>query len=589
MADDLAGPAGVKPGDTIEGRYRVIRAIDQGGMGSVFLAEHVLIKRRVAVKFLRGELAEDADVLDRFMNEARAAGTLGHPNIVESTDMGFTRDGLPYIVFEYLEGTLLTDEIYRVAGFPIRRTLRIARQIGSALGAAHATGIVHRDLKADNVFLIDRDDAPDHVKVLDFGVSRFLDGDGDQARNRDLIVGTPQFMAPEQISSPDRVDQRADIYALGVIIYEMLTARRPFANPDPDALFEQILTEAPPGMDLPALPRGFEDMLLTKFLAKRPEDRFQTMKEVETALEGYADMVRPSLDSIPIARISDVALPSAPPPALPQAAAVVSLPAPPHRARLEWLVVALACLGAGVALLVVRGRAPEVLPPDPAPLRADADRLAAAIDSATHTAELRADGFAQSPQLRAAAETDAATVKDMLHDDFILNQAKGEVFELYQRHDGKTVPLLVKPEGPPMVLPADHQPRLHSDGKTLAVWVTALIKPHGDEVGGVALLVPIDLAGISSVLAGHTTTVTLRGLGTPLPLAQGTGVAPVRLEAPVPIMRELGTTLTLSATLPETLAEPDPRLAAAQVGAWAGGGLFALLYAGSLIRARRRG
>ena len=165
----------VKTGDIVEGRYRVIRVLGEGGMGTVFLAEHALIKRRVAIKVLHPELATDAIVVERFMNEARAAGTLGHPNIVESTDMGFTHDHVPYIVFEYLEGTLLTDEIYRVGGLPVRRVVRIAQQIASALQAAHNAGIVHRDLKSDNVFLTDKDDELDRVKVLDFGISRFLE------------------------------------------------------------------------------------------------------------------------------------------------------------------------------------------------------------------------------------------------------------------------------------------------------------------------------------------------------------------------------------------------------------------------------
>src|SRR5438034_5493792 len=128
----------VRVGDVIEGRYRVIKTLGEGGMGTVFLAEHALIKRRVAIKVLHSELAADADVVERFMNEARAAGTLGHPNIVESTDMGFLSQHVPYIVFEYLEGTLLTDEIYRVRGLPVRRTIHIAQQIASALQAAHA-------------------------------------------------------------------------------------------------------------------------------------------------------------------------------------------------------------------------------------------------------------------------------------------------------------------------------------------------------------------------------------------------------------------------------------------------------------------
>src|SRR5688572_8865407 len=143
----------VKTGDLLEGRYRIIKTLGEGGMGTVFLAEHALIKRKVAIKILHQDLATNADVIERFMNEARAAGTLGHPNIVESTDMGFTHEHVPYIVYEYLEGTLLTDEVYRVGGLPVRRAVRIAEQITSALHAAHNAGIVHRDLKSDNIFL----------------------------------------------------------------------------------------------------------------------------------------------------------------------------------------------------------------------------------------------------------------------------------------------------------------------------------------------------------------------------------------------------------------------------------------------------
>ena len=158
MGTSSGREAVVKTGDVVEGRYRIIHALDEGGMGTVFLAEHMLIKRRVAIKILHPELATDANMIERFMNEARAAGTLGHPNIVESTDMGFTREQVPYIVFEYLEGTLLIDEIYRLGGLPVRRALRIANQIASALHAAHNAGIVHRDLKSENIFLTDKDD-----------------------------------------------------------------------------------------------------------------------------------------------------------------------------------------------------------------------------------------------------------------------------------------------------------------------------------------------------------------------------------------------------------------------------------------------
>jgi len=251
----------------------------------VFLAEHALIKRRVAIKILHPELATDANVIERFMNEARAAGTLGHPNIVESTDMGFTHNHVPYIVFEYLEGTLLTDEIYRLGGLPVRRAARIATQIASALHAAHNAGIVHRDLKSDNVFLTDKDDALDHVKVLDFGISRFMTADDKQ---KGLVMGTPEFMAPEQITDPDNVDKRADIYALGVILYEMLSARRPFSNEDdPRQLLHRIVHEAPPPLMRPEVPHGLAETILGKMLAKNPAERYQSMNDVEAALESF--------------------------------------------------------------------------------------------------------------------------------------------------------------------------------------------------------------------------------------------------------------------------------------------------------------
>ena len=277
----------VKTGDVVEGRYRIIKTLGEGGMGTVFLAEHALIKRRVAIKILHPELATDANVIERFMNEARAAGTLGHPNIVESTDMGFTHNHVPYIVFEYLEGTLLTDEIYRVGGLPVRRAVRVAQQIASALHAAHNAGIVHRDLKSDNIFLTDKDDALDHVKVLDFGISRFLEADDEQTR-RGMVMGTPEFMSPEQITAPDAVDRRADIYALGVILYEMLTARRPFSNDeDPRALLHRIVHNEPPPLQRPEVPHAMAEMILTKLLAKNPEDRFQSMLDVEAALDAF--------------------------------------------------------------------------------------------------------------------------------------------------------------------------------------------------------------------------------------------------------------------------------------------------------------
>jgi len=286
----------VKVGEVVEGRYKIIRPLADGGMGTVFLAEHWLIKRKVAMKILHAELVDDPTMVRRFMNEALAAGTLGHPNIVESTDMGFTKADVPYIVFEYLEGTVLADEIMRLGQMPVDRVTTIGFQIASALEAAHAAGIIHRDLKTDNIFLTTRQGQPDHVKVLDFGISRFLAASDKTAMGGNLL-GTPEFMAPEQILTPDTIDSRVDIYALGIVLYEMLTGSVPFALsrrggdfPSVDeahALLERIVNEKVPPIRRADVPTGLVEMIEEKLLAKNPKRRYQTKNAVQAALEAF--------------------------------------------------------------------------------------------------------------------------------------------------------------------------------------------------------------------------------------------------------------------------------------------------------------
>nr|MBA3457104.1 protein kinase [Deltaproteobacteria bacterium] len=262
---------------------------------------------------------------------------LGHPNIVESTDMGFTNHHVPYIVFEYLEGALLTDEVYRVGGLPVRRAVWIAQQIASALHAAHNAGIVHRDLKSDNVFLTDKDDALDHVKVLDFGISRFLEAEDEQTR-RGMVMGTPEFMAPEQITAPDSVDKRADIYALGVILYEMLTARRPFSNDeDPRALMHRIVNNAPPPLQRPEVPHAMAQMILEKMLAKDPAQRYQSMIDVEAALDSFVtqDGGKTSRRSRPLAAQADAADRARNSDLIPRSAQMLDTPWPPQSPTLD--------------------------------------------------------------------------------------------------------------------------------------------------------------------------------------------------------------------------------------------------------------
>jgi eukaryotic-like serine/threonine-protein kinase len=286
----------LEPDEVLDGRYRVIRLLADGGMGTVFLAQHVLIKRQVAIKVLHAELAKDRAMIDRFLQEAAAAATLGHPHIVESTDMGFTRDGVPYIVFEYLQGCLLTEEIRRLGRLPVRRALVIARQIASALDAAHSAHIAHLDLKTDNVFLTDRGESIDHAKLLDFGISRFLEVDRETTQP-DLLIGTPEYMAPEQVTSPGEVDCRADIHALGVLLYVMLTGHCPFTGRDPLTVLERIVDEPPPPLDRP-VPLALHELLFLGLLVKDREQRLQTMREVIGVLD---TLMRPVSPSVPAA------------------------------------------------------------------------------------------------------------------------------------------------------------------------------------------------------------------------------------------------------------------------------------------------
>ena len=379
MGNLLGGVEQVAVNDLVDGRYRIQRLLGEGGMGSVFLAEHTLIKRRVAIKILHPQLATDEHVVECFMNEAKAAGTLGHPNIVESTDMGFTEAHIPYIVFEYLEGVLLTDEIYRVGGLPVRRAVWVAQQIAAALRAAHDAGIVHRDLKSDNVFLTDKDDASDHVKVLDFGISHFMDS---ESAPRRLVMGTPEFMAPEQLTSPETVDHRADIYALGVILYEMLAARRPFIPGDhPNDLPERIVGAAPAPLRQPNVPHALTDFVVERMLAKDPAHRPQSMGAVIAALDAFLTRedgtpvprrrtgpieTASSTNQIPRAMMANTPWPSQPMP-------VMRPPAPAKRP-----VALYAIAGGGVIvgalglMLALKGGDKAAAPPAPAPAPAPA-------------------------------------------------------------------------------------------------------------------------------------------------------------------------------------------------------------------------
>lgn len=274
-------------GQLLDGRYQVIREIAVGGMSVVYEATHVKIGRTVAIKVLHRDMAGDPELVERFINEARAVGTFGHPNIVASTDYGELPGHVPYLVLEYLRGHTLSDEIASDGPLSVRRSARIGIQIASALDAAHMREVIHRDLTSANIFLTQSKGNPDHVKVLDFGISKFLSASETAPKTRrGLTMGTPEFMSPEQISDPQAIDARVDVYALGVILYHMLAGKPPFTRMPLQSLLTQIVLEPPPPLDRPGIPEEITAIVM-RALAKAPADRFSTMRQLGTELERF--------------------------------------------------------------------------------------------------------------------------------------------------------------------------------------------------------------------------------------------------------------------------------------------------------------
>ncbi len=259
-------------------------------MGSVYLAEHPGIGRRVAVKVLHKNYTRDEHLLARFLNEARAANAIRHPNIIEILDSGMLADGTPFLVMELLEGESLGTRLRQNGALPIAKAVDFAYQTASALGAAHAKGIVHRDLKPDNLFVVPdlHDTNRERIKVLDFGIAKLQQGSvADSVKTRTgTLMGTPIYMSPEQCRGTRTVDHRSDIYSLGVIFYEMLVGQPPFVSEGFGDLVNMHLNVPPASArsKRAEIPLAL-DALVMKMLAKNPEDRYAEMGEVQAALK----------------------------------------------------------------------------------------------------------------------------------------------------------------------------------------------------------------------------------------------------------------------------------------------------------------
>jgi tRNA A-37 threonylcarbamoyl transferase component Bud32 len=280
---DASIVAAVEPADGLTGRvlddkYRLDARLGEGGMGTVYRATHLLIDRQVAVKVLNHRFVEDEAAQARFRREARAAGRLQHPNVAAVTDFGRTADGLVYLVMELLEGRSLRELLTTEAPLEIARAASLMLQVAAAVGAAHEAGVIHRDLKPGNIFIVQRRSLAPVVKVLDFGIAKLAAEAADDAETHALtqtgvMIGTPRYMSPEQCDGA-RLSPASDVYSLGIILYEMLTGETPFNGPTPLAVAVQHSSKPPrrPRELRPSIPTVLEELLL-RALAKDPTAR----------------------------------------------------------------------------------------------------------------------------------------------------------------------------------------------------------------------------------------------------------------------------------------------------------------------------
>jgi serine/threonine-protein kinase len=273
-------------------KYSLVRLLGEGGMGAVYEGEHIMVRKRCAVKVLHPELSGNMEVVQRMMREAQAAAAISHPNIVETHDFGVTPENVCYMVMDYLEGESLDTVIRHLGRLDVKPLVATILQVLSALVAAHAKKIVHRDLKPENIFIAKNKTGGEVVKLLDFGISKFMLSESDTGRltHAGIVMGTPLYMSPEQASGAEKVDARSDIWSMGVVLYEALTGKLPFDGDNYNQIIVQIITKgfAPPRQHRRDISEELEAVIL-KALQKDPAERFQRAAQMIDALLPFYD------------------------------------------------------------------------------------------------------------------------------------------------------------------------------------------------------------------------------------------------------------------------------------------------------------
>ncbi|HVU49471.1 MAG TPA: serine/threonine-protein kinase [Polyangia bacterium] len=336
-------------GTVLGDAYQVTRLLGQGGMGAVYEGVQTRLKKRVAIKVMDRNLAANTEAVARFRREIDVTAKLAHPNIVQISDFGTVPTGEPYLVMEFLEGEDLERRLARVGRVSFASAVAIVNQLASALAVTHAEGIVHRDLKPANVFLVKVPGQSDFVKVVDFGISKVLKASTTKLTRAQMIVGTPEYMSPEQAAGKvDEIDHRSDQWSLACIAWHMLVGQQPFVGPDVNSILHQVMNGEPPplGPALAALLPGQVEAVLRKALSKRQIDRFPTITAFAKAFEAAAPLDTPMrpVTPPPAPRPSPL-FPLASPRPAPSTAS-----RPPR--RWTWVMAALlaTALGVGLAL-----------------------------------------------------------------------------------------------------------------------------------------------------------------------------------------------------------------------------------------------